>query len=64
MELDCTYNPLREDLLQLPIKMKDGYLIPPDQPGLGIELDPDALERFAFAGPEDVAVRQKTLTSN
>jgi hypothetical protein len=27
-------------------------------------LDPDALERFAFAGPEDVAVRQKTLTSN
>jgi D-galactarolactone cycloisomerase len=64
MELDCTYNPLREDLLQQPIKMKDGYLIPPDQPGLGIELDPDALERFAFAGPEDVAVRQKTLTSN
>jgi len=61
MELDYTYNPLRDDLLMAPFKLRDGCLTPPDKPGLGIELDPQALQRFAFAGAEDLAVRQKTL---
>ena len=61
MELDYTYNPLREALLREPITLKKGYLKPPDQPGLGIELDPAALERFAFSGAEELAVRQKAL---
>jgi D-galactarolactone cycloisomerase len=63
MELDYTYNPLREDLLREPFKVQSGYLIPPEKPGLGIELDQNALERFAFSGNEDLAVRQKTLAS-
>lgn len=62
MELDYTYNPLREELLREPFKVKDGYLLPPEKPGLGIELDKSALERFAFAGSEDLALRQKTLS--
>ena len=61
MELDYTYNPLREELLNEPFKVQNGFLTPPDKPGLGIELNPQALERFAFAGAEDLAVRQKTL---
>jgi D-galactarolactone cycloisomerase len=61
MELDCTYNPLREELLCEPFKVKDGFLLPPEKPGLGIELDPSALERFVFSGSEDLAIRQKTL---
>ncbi|HTF93261.1 MAG TPA: mandelate racemase/muconate lactonizing enzyme family protein [Verrucomicrobiae bacterium] len=61
MELDYTYNPLREELLNEPFKVQKGLLTPPDKPGLGIELNPQALERFAFAGAEDLAVRQKTL---
>jgi L-alanine-DL-glutamate epimerase-like enolase superfamily enzyme len=61
MELDYTYNPLREELLREPFKVKNGYLTPSDRPGLGIELNPDALQRFAFAGSEDLAIRQKTL---
>jgi D-galactarolactone cycloisomerase len=61
MELDYTYNPLREGLLREPFKAQNGYLIPPEKPGLGIELNPSALERFAFSGAEDLAVRQKTL---
>ncbi len=61
MELDYTYNPLREELLNEPFKVQKGFLTPPDKPGLGIELNPQALERFAFAGAEDLAVRQKTL---
>ncbi|HEY3151678.1 MAG TPA: mandelate racemase/muconate lactonizing enzyme family protein [Candidatus Binatia bacterium] len=61
MELDYTYNPLREELLREPFKVLNGYLIPPEKPGLGIELNEEALERFAFSGAEELAVRQKTL---
>ncbi len=61
MELDYTYNPLREELLREPFKVSNGYLIPPEKPGLGIELNEEALERFAFSGAEELAVRHKTL---
>jgi D-galactarolactone cycloisomerase len=61
MELDYTYNPLREELLREPFKVENGYLIPPEKPGLGIELNQEALQRFAFAGGEELAIRQKTL---
>jgi D-galactarolactone cycloisomerase len=61
MELDYTYNPLREELLTDPFKVQNGYLVPPEKPGLGIELNQGALQRFAFAGREELAVRQKTL---
>ena len=50
MELDYTYNPLREELLREPFRVESGYLTPPDKPGLGIELNQDALQRFAFSG--------------
>lgn len=61
MELDHTYNPLREALLCEPFKVEKGYLIPPEKPGLGIEMNPQALRRFSFNGTEELAVRQKTL---
>jgi D-galactarolactone cycloisomerase len=61
MELDYTYNPLREELLQRPFTVQNGYLVPPDKPGLGIELNEEALHRFAFAGAEDLTVRRRTL---
>jgi len=63
MELDYTYNPLRAELLREPLEVKSGFMIPPDKPGLGIELDADALERFAFSGVEELAVRQKALVA-
>jgi len=61
MELDSTYNPLREELLREPFRVSNGYLSPPEKPGLGVELDKEALGKFAFAGAEDLAVRRKTL---
>jgi D-galactarolactone cycloisomerase len=61
MELDYTYNPLREELLREPLELARGFLTPPEKPGLGVELDPHALERFAFRGSEELAVRQETL---
>jgi D-galactarolactone cycloisomerase len=61
MELDYTYNPLREELLREPFKVQGGFLTPPDKPGLGVDLNAEALARFAFAGREELAVRQKRL---
>ena len=61
MELDCTYNPLREELLRDPFQVEQGYLIPPEKPGLGVELEPTAVQRFRFAGSEEPAVRPKVL---
>jgi D-galactarolactone cycloisomerase len=63
MELDYTYNPLRGALLREPIKVENGYLIPPEKPGLGVELDQQALQRFAFAGTEELSVRQKAFVA-
>ncbi len=62
MELDYTYNPLRQELLREPLDVDNGYLIPPDRPGLGIELNQEVLQRFSFAGSEDLAIRHKILT--
>jgi D-galactarolactone cycloisomerase len=61
MELDYTYNPLREELLRDPFRLVKGCLIPPEKPGLGVELNPEALQRFAFSGSEEITVRQDTL---
>jgi L-alanine-DL-glutamate epimerase-like enolase superfamily enzyme len=63
MELDYTYNPLREELLREPFKVESGYLIPPEKPGLGIELDQQALQKFAFSGTDELSVRQKSLVT-
>jgi D-galactarolactone cycloisomerase len=61
MELDYTYNPLRAELLREPLEVENGFLVPPDRPGLGVELDPAALEKFAFSGTEEIGLRYGTL---
>ena len=63
MELDYTYNPFREELLREPFEVHGGFLTPMEKPGLGVELNPEALRKFAFAGSEELVVRQKTLGS-
>ncbi|HEY7553867.1 MAG TPA: mandelate racemase/muconate lactonizing enzyme family protein [Candidatus Binatia bacterium] len=63
MELDYTYNPLRQELLREPFQLQGGFLTPMEKPGLGVELNAEALQKFAFAGSEELAVRQKTLGS-
>jgi D-galactarolactone cycloisomerase len=61
MELDYTYNPLRAELLREPLEFRSGYLSLPEGPGLGVEIAPDALQKFAFSGSEELTVRHKTL---
>jgi L-alanine-DL-glutamate epimerase-like enolase superfamily enzyme len=39
-------NTLRTELLEQPLKLEAGYVLLPDGPGLGIELDPATVERY------------------
>lgn len=49
LEYDLGHNPLRSDILTEPLLPKDGFLSVPDGPGLGVEIDFDAVERYARA---------------
>ena len=45
----CTLpNPLRESLLVEPIRLEDGFIVAPSQPGFGVHLDALLEERFRF----------------
>ena len=61
MEFDYNENPLRSELLQEPLEPKNGFMRPPDGPGLGVALDPEALRRFHFEGGGDLALWRPTL---
>ena len=47
LEYDLGENPLRSDLLTSPLTPVGGFIAVPDGPGLGIEIDPDAVNRYA-----------------
>jgi D-galactarolactone cycloisomerase len=47
LEYDLGANPLRTELLRDPIVVKDGFVAVPEGPGLGIEIDEEALARYA-----------------
>ena len=46
MEFDRTHNPFRQAVLARPIEAVDGVVAIPDDPGLGIEVNRDALVEF------------------
>jgi D-galactarolactone cycloisomerase len=46
IEYDVGENPLRDELLTKPLRPVNGRLAVPEAPGLGIELDPDAIKRY------------------
>jgi D-galactarolactone cycloisomerase len=45
-EYDCSAHPFREQLVDRPLRHNGGWLDLPTAPGLGIEVDRGALERF------------------
>jgi D-galactarolactone cycloisomerase len=49
VEYDVGENPLRDHLLAQSLRPVAGHIQVPDGPGLGIELDPDAVQRFRVA---------------
>ncbi|MFC4360361.1 mandelate racemase/muconate lactonizing enzyme family protein [Halobium salinum] len=51
LEFDRSANPLREELATDPIEADDeGRVTVPEGPGLGVELEPDAVERYRVDG--------------
>jgi D-galactarolactone cycloisomerase len=46
LEYDMSDNELRTRLLKTPLRLEAGYVLLPDGPGLGIELDRDAIARY------------------
>jgi len=40
------------EILRRPISWEDGYVIPPTEPGLGVELDEEVAARHTYAGDE------------
>lgn len=61
MELDITYNPLMTDLAPDTLRWKDGLLLPPDRPGLGIEPNMDWVRRHPYAGEPNISLGMKPL---
>ncbi|MGF6257322.1 mandelate racemase/muconate lactonizing enzyme family protein [Ensifer sp. LBL] len=50
LEFDRTENPFRQAVLKTPIEAEGGVVAIPDAPGLGIEIDRDALAQFKMPG--------------
>jgi D-galactarolactone cycloisomerase len=63
MELDCTCNPLRTELLKEPFEVNNGTMVLPSGAGLGVDLTSEALNKFLFSGEEEVKLRQKALSA-
>ena len=58
VELDVHANPLRDELLVHPHRLEDGHVEVPEGPGLGVQIDGDALAGFTstevrFSGAEE-----------
>jgi hypothetical protein len=51
VEVDQTGNPFVEELLVEPLNIKDGRLQLSRQPGLGIELNQSAIEKYRMSDP-------------
>jgi D-galactarolactone cycloisomerase len=48
LEFDRTPNPFRQAVLAQPIEHEGGVVAIPDTPGLGIEINRDALAQYAL----------------
>jgi len=46
VEYDPYVTPLREEILTEGIEVREGYVDIPKKPGLGIEVNEDALEKY------------------
>ncbi len=53
---DTVSGPIENDLAKQPVRYEKGFLYPPDGPGLGVELDEEALTRLAAPGKQAVVI--------
>jgi len=48
LELDQSENPWRTEIVKQPFQLKDGFVTVPTKPGLGIEVDENAVKEYAI----------------
>lgn len=53
---DTVSNPPKDDLAVKTIRYENGYLYPPDGPGLGVELNEEAVKKFATPGKNPTVI--------
>ncbi|MES2375464.1 MAG: mandelate racemase/muconate lactonizing enzyme family protein [Bacteroidota bacterium] len=65
LEVAPAYGPLHSELISDSLQMKDGYALPPEKPGLGIELTEATIKRYPFqrGSGEFNSVSGKILTT-
>jgi L-alanine-DL-glutamate epimerase-like enolase superfamily enzyme len=53
---DTVSKPIKNDLAVNVLRYENGYLYPPDGPGLGVELNEDTVKQFATPGKEPTVI--------
>ena len=53
---DTVSTPLKDDLAVKVLRYENGFLYPPDGPGLGVELNEDAVKKYATPGKEPTVI--------
>lgn len=48
LELNQTFNPLKEEIFKEPLRVKKGYMDLPRRPGYGLEVIPDPARKFPY----------------
>lgn len=48
MELKPLPNPMQDELVRNPIRQKDGWVYPLEEPGLGVDMDEEAVRKYRF----------------
>ena len=48
LELNQTFNPLKEEVFRNPLVVRKGYLDLPDRPGFGVDLAPGLAQKFPY----------------
>lgn len=61
LELDVTYNPLMSDLAPEALRWHEGNLLPPDKPGLGLEIDMDWVHGHPYSGEPYISLGMKPV---
>jgi D-galactarolactone cycloisomerase len=59
LEMEVSYNPLMTELAGNPFVVRDGRLAPPEQPGLGLEIDMDFVAAHPYDGEPYISLGEK-----
>ena len=56
-----TFGGFHAEILKEPLRWEDGYIIPPERPGLGVELDEEVAAKHPYDGPIFIEVLDRPV---